>query len=42
MNALEQHKDKIFELCQKHQVRQLYAFGSVITDNFNPTSELIY
>ena len=40
MNLLEQNKSKISDLCQKHNVKQLYAFGSVTTDKFHQTSDV--
>jgi predicted nucleotidyltransferase len=40
MNLLDQNKDKISVLCQKHNVKQLYAFGSVTTNKFTQTSDI--
>ncbi len=31
------HQSDFIALCQKHQVKQLFAFGSAITDKFNDT-----
>ena len=33
MNLIEQHIDAISEICKKHQVKELYAFGSVLDEN---------
>ncbi len=40
MNVLEQYNNQIFILCKQHKVRELYAFGSVLTDNFNSSSDI--
>lgn len=40
MNLIEKNKDKILELCTKHNVKQLYVFGSVLTDDFNDSSDI--
>lgn len=41
MNLIEQHIDAISEICRKHQVKELYAFGSVLDeDRFNPKSDI--
>lgn len=40
MNLIENHKKNILNLCQKHKVKSLYAFGSVLTDNFNAESDI--
>ena len=40
MNFIEQKSNIILELCRKHRVRTLYAFGSVLTDNFNDQSDV--
>ena len=31
---------QIVALCEKHKVRQLYAFGSILTDRFNEESDM--
>ena len=33
---IEQQLDSLTELCQRFGVVRLYAFGSVVTDHFNP------
>lgn len=40
MNIVEVHKNQIFELCDKHEVKELYLFGSVLTDGFNDSSDI--
>ncbi len=32
--------DKIKDLCQKHNVKSLFAFGSVCSENFNDDSDI--
>lgn len=32
---IQQREQEFLELCQKHSVNMLYAFGSSITDHFN-------
>jgi predicted nucleotidyltransferase len=41
MNSIiERNKEKIIELCEKYNVNQLFAFGSVCTDEFNDESDI--
>jgi uncharacterized protein len=40
MNLIDMHKKQIFELCEKHNVKELYLFGSVLTDKFNDSSDI--
>ena len=40
MNFIEQQSNIILELCKKHKVKNLYAFGSVLTDSFNDESDI--
>ena len=37
---LETYQDIIGDLCKKHNVNSLYAFGSVLTDRFNDKSDI--
>lgn len=37
---LEQYVDEIQALCQKHKVKSLYAFGSVLTSQFSDKSDI--
>lgn len=40
MNTLSAHKNEINALCANHKVRSLYAFGSVLTPQFNTQSDI--
>ena len=40
MNIIETNKNRIFELCEMHQVKELYLFGSVLTEKFNESSDV--
>lgn len=39
-NLLIENIDKIKALCMAHNVKSLFAFGSVCTDNFNDKSDI--
>lgn len=40
MNLLEKYSDSIKSLCVKYKVRELYAFGSVLGQDFNEASDI--
>jgi uncharacterized protein len=40
MNPIELNKDKLYELCDTHKVKELYLFGSILTDKFNDSSDI--
>jgi predicted nucleotidyltransferase len=40
MNLIDVNKDKLIELCNKHKVKELYLFGSILTDKFSETSDI--
>lgn len=40
MNLVIKNIDAVKDLCKKHKVRQLFAFGSVLTSNFKKTSDI--
>jgi len=40
MNFFSPYNHQIGELCQQYKVNQLFAFGSVLTDNFNEESDV--
>ena len=40
MNIIEQNKSIINQLCTQHKVKTLYAFGSVLTNQFNDNSDV--
>ena len=40
MNLIENHNKDILNLCKRHKVKSLYAFGSVLTNQFNKDSDV--
>ena len=40
MNLIDNYKSQIVELCENHMVKELYLFGSVLTDQFNESSDI--
>jgi uncharacterized protein len=40
MNIVDLHKHEIFALCEKHEVKELYLFGSILTDKFDDSSDI--
>ena len=40
MNLIDQNIDKLIQLCLKYKVRELYIFGSILTDKFNDLSDI--
>lgn len=40
MNKLEKYTTQINQLCKIYQVKSLYVFGSVLTENFNNESDV--
>jgi len=40
MNIVEQNREKLIELCENHNVKELYLFGSVLTEKFNEKSDI--
>lgn len=40
MNIIERNIDQIITLCKKHQVSELYIFGSILTDSFSDDSDI--
>jgi predicted nucleotidyltransferase len=40
MNQLANYKQQINELCVNHKVKSLYAFGSILTADFNNKSDI--
>ncbi|MFZ6023199.1 MAG: nucleotidyltransferase family protein [Bacteroidota bacterium] len=40
MGYLNLHMNDIVRLCSSHKVRHLYAFGSALTDQFGPKSDI--
>ena len=37
---LDSYQNNLTALCQKHRVKTLYAFGSVLTERFNDNSDV--
>lgn len=40
MNLIEKNIDTIYALCKQHKVEELFIFGSILTSNFNDTSDV--
>ena len=40
MNIVEQNINQVSKLLKQHKVDNMYLFGSVLTDNFSPTSDI--
>lgn len=40
MKIIRQHIDQIIKLCEKNNVKTLFAFGSVTTDKFKQDSDI--
>jgi predicted nucleotidyltransferase len=40
MNPVQLNKSLLTELCDTHKVKELYLFGSALTDKFNDTSDI--
>lgn len=40
MTLLEKNISALTATCERHQVQELYVFGSVLTDKFNAKSDL--
>jgi predicted nucleotidyltransferase len=39
-NIVEQNISGVFELCRSHHVKNMYVFGSVLTDRFSSGSDV--
>lgn len=40
MNLVNRNIEVINDLCRKHKVRKLFAFGSILTNKFEQTSDI--
>ncbi len=40
MDLIEKNTGRLFELCDIHKVKELYLFGSILTDQFNDSSDI--
>lgn len=40
MHLINDNIHKLYDLCKKHKVSKLYAFGSILTSRFNDQSDI--
>lgn len=40
MNIIERNIEILIDLCKQHKVKELYIFGSVLTSEFNDSSDI--
>jgi predicted nucleotidyltransferase len=40
MNIVEKNINELIDLCKRHKVRELYMFGSILTNNFDKNSDI--
>ena len=40
MNLVEINSERLTELCEQYNVKELYIFGSILTDKFNDLSDI--
>jgi uncharacterized protein len=40
MELIDKNINTIIHLCEEHKVRELYLFGSVLTERFNDSSDI--
>jgi uncharacterized protein len=40
MNLIDKNINAIIELCDKHKVKELYIFGSMLTNRFSESSDV--
>lgn len=40
MKVIQEHIENIRELCRKHHVSEMFVFGSVLTKDFKPDSDI--
>jgi predicted nucleotidyltransferase len=40
MQIIEKHIDQLNAACEKSQVKELFVFGSVLTEKFSPKSDI--
>jgi hypothetical protein len=40
LSIIEENKDKLNDLCKTHNVKELFIFGSALTDQFNEDSDI--
>ena len=40
MKIIEENQQKLNQICSNHHVKELYLFGSILTNNFNEDSDI--
>jgi predicted nucleotidyltransferase len=40
MTLIDANREKLYSLCEKHKVDELYLFGSILTDRFIDSSDV--
>lgn len=40
MKVIHEHIEELRELCNKHHVSQMFVFGSILTEDFKPDSDI--
>jgi predicted nucleotidyltransferase len=40
MKLIDDHRERLIELCNSHNVKELYLFGSILTDRFIDSSDV--
>ena len=40
MDLIRQNNDQLIALCRKHRVKELYLFGSILSNKFNESSDV--
>lgn len=40
MKIIQEHINELKSLCDKYHIAELYVFGSILTDNFTPESDI--
>lgn len=40
LKRIKKHINKLKQLCELHKVKNLFVFGSVLTDDFNEESDI--
>jgi uncharacterized protein len=40
MKLIDTHRDSLIKLCDQHKVKELYLFGSILTERFQDSSDI--
>ncbi len=40
MRLIDSDRDKLIELCERYKVKELYMFGSALTEKFKESSDI--